>query len=127
MFEFFQLFITVNRVFNTYSRDRNNYDYLTKHIPKNGIEERLENMEVQLSLHTPVPRNVYKRLKQLENRLLYLESTSPEYIQFWVIHVIFLIFHWLFKTSFRIKMHQTTRRLRKKYFQLKKLIILLLI
>lgn len=55
-----------------------------KHIPKNGIEERLENLETQLSLEKPVPVNIYKRLKLLEDRLLHLESISPEYINFWV-------------------------------------------
>lgn len=69
---------------NTYHRDQMNLDYLMKFIPQNGIEERLQNIEVQLSLHSPVSNNIYKRLKLLEDRLLYLESSSPEYIQFWV-------------------------------------------
>lgn len=77
-------FVLVNRVLNTYHRDQMNSDYLMKHIPKNGIEERLLNLEVQLSLEKPIPINVYKRLKLLEDRLLYLESISPEYIHFWV-------------------------------------------
>lgn len=55
-----------------------------KHIPKNGIEERLQNLETQLSLEKPVPINIYKRLKLLEERLMYLEAISPEYIHFWV-------------------------------------------
>lgn len=59
-------------------------EYLEKHIPPNGIEERVRNLESQLSLSTPVPRSVYERLKEIENRLLYLESVSPEYLQFWV-------------------------------------------
>lgn len=61
-----------------------NSDYLLKHIPRNGIEERLQNLEVQLCLEKPIPINIYKRLKLLEDRLLYLESISPEYINFWV-------------------------------------------
>lgn len=69
---------------NTYHRDQFNSDYLMKHIPNDGVEERLQNLEVQLSLEKPIPRNVYKRLKLLEDRLLYLESVSPEYIHFWV-------------------------------------------
>ncbi|XP_022904527.2 molybdopterin synthase catalytic subunit [Onthophagus taurus] len=75
--------LQVNRVYNTYNRDQTNADYLTKYIPKNGVDERIENLESQLSLTTPVPRSIYIRLKELENRLLYLESISPEYIQFW--------------------------------------------
>lgn len=82
----------MNRVLNTYSRDQNSSEYLTKFIPKNGIEERIENLEVQLSLYTPVPQNIYKRLKSLEERLLYLESTSPEYIQFWVPNIYYFAY-----------------------------------
>lgn len=50
--------------------------------PKNGIEERLINLEVDLNLtiDKPTPKNIYVRLKRLEDRLLYLESISPEYV-----------------------------------------------
>ncbi|KAJ8979743.1 hypothetical protein NQ317_004730 [Molorchus minor] len=76
--------LQVHRVLNSYQyRDQSNSDYLTKYIPQNGIEERLQNIECQLSLTKPAPENIYKRLKNLEDRLLYLESISPEYIQFW--------------------------------------------
>lgn len=53
-------------------------------MPSNGIEERLQNLEIQLSLTTAVPKNIYVRLKKLEDRMLFLESLSPEYINFWV-------------------------------------------
>lgn len=77
--------LSVNRVLNSYKyRDQKNSDYLTKHIPPNGVEERLQNLEHQLSLHSPVPKTVYQRLKKIEDRFLYLESISPEYVQFWV-------------------------------------------
>ncbi|XP_018576787.1 molybdopterin synthase catalytic subunit [Anoplophora glabripennis] len=76
--------LEVNRVLNSYQhRDQTNSDYLRKFIPPNGIEERLQNLECQLSLTTVVPKNIYNRLKSLEDRLLYLESVSPEYLQFW--------------------------------------------
>lgn len=76
--------LEVQRVFNAYNhRDQTTSDYMTKFIPKNGVEERLENVECQLSLKTPVPKNVYQRLKAIEDRLLHLESISPEYIMFW--------------------------------------------
>ncbi|GJQ78363.1 putative catalytic subunit of the molybdopterin synthase complex [Trypoxylus dichotomus] len=76
--------LQVNRVYNSYCyRDQNDTEYLEKYMPPNGIEERVKNLECQLSLHTPVPRNMYDRLKDLESRLMYLESVSPEYIQFW--------------------------------------------
>ncbi|RZB40178.1 molybdopterin synthase catalytic subunit [Asbolus verrucosus] len=75
--------LQVSRVLNTYHRDQTNSEYLTKYIPSNGIEERLQNLEIQLSLSTPVPNNIYGRLKKLEDRMMYLESISPEYINFW--------------------------------------------
>lgn len=49
-----------------------------------GIEERLQNAECHLKLHGPVPKDIYSRLKQIEDRILYLEGLSPEYFQFWV-------------------------------------------
>ncbi|XP_075555804.1 MAP3K12-binding inhibitory protein 1-like isoform X3 [Dermacentor variabilis] len=49
-------------------------------IPE-GIEERLRNMESHLKLKSgcAVPHDVYARLKQLEDRILYLEGISPDY------------------------------------------------
>ncbi|KAH6926978.1 hypothetical protein HPB50_024353 [Hyalomma asiaticum] len=46
-----------------------------------GIEERLRNMESHLKLKSgcAVPHDVYARLKQLEDRILYLEGISPDY------------------------------------------------
>ncbi|KAG5890833.1 hypothetical protein JTB14_016211 [Gonioctena quinquepunctata] len=76
--------LQVNRVLNSYQhRDQKNSNYLTKFIPPNGIEERLQNAESQLSLTTPVPKSIYQRIKIIEDRLIHLESISPEYIQFW--------------------------------------------
>uniref|UniRef100_A0A3Q3KLP7 MAP3K12 binding inhibitory protein 1 n=2 Tax=Monopterus albus TaxID=43700 RepID=A0A3Q3KLP7_MONAL len=48
-----------------------------------AIEERLHNIETHLKLPTagPVPLGVYRRLKQLEDRILELEGLSPEYFQ----------------------------------------------
>lgn len=49
-------------------------------IPE-GIEERLRNMESHLKLKSgcSVPQDVYERIKQLEDRILYLEGISPDY------------------------------------------------
>ncbi|XP_029844611.2 MAP3K12-binding inhibitory protein 1 isoform X2 [Ixodes scapularis] len=49
-------------------------------IPE-GIEERLRNMESHLKLKSgcSVPQDVYVRIKQLEDRILYLEGISPDY------------------------------------------------
>jgi hypothetical protein len=49
-----------------------------------GLEERLSNAERHLKLHGPVPKDIYSRLKQIEDRILHLEGLSPEYFQFWV-------------------------------------------
>lgn len=45
---------------------------------KCGIDERMENVEDMLGLK-PVSKSVYRRLKDIEDKLLYLESISPEY------------------------------------------------
>lgn len=46
-----------------------------------AIEERIHNMEAHLRLTSgkPVPRDIYARLKTLEDRILFLESISPDY------------------------------------------------
>lgn len=50
--------------------------------PTPAVIERLQNMEKHLGLaipNQPVSQDVYSRLKALEDRILHLESTSPEY------------------------------------------------
>ncbi|KAK9889782.1 hypothetical protein WA026_007159 [Henosepilachna vigintioctopunctata] len=77
--------VQVDRVLNTYyDRDQFNSEYLTKYIPPNGVEERLQNLESQLSLEIPFQMNIYKRLELVEDRMLLTESISPEYAKFWV-------------------------------------------
>ncbi|XP_068219076.1 molybdopterin synthase catalytic subunit [Palaemon carinicauda] len=46
-----------------------------------GIEERLINLENHLKINSngPIPRDVYARLKAVEDRVLRLEAISPEY------------------------------------------------
>ncbi|GFQ66245.1 MAP3K12-binding inhibitory protein 1 [Trichonephila clavata] len=46
-----------------------------------AIEERLSNMELHLKLKkdSTVKKNVFQRLKEVEDRILYLEGTSPEF------------------------------------------------
>ncbi|XP_068731721.1 MAP3K12-binding inhibitory protein 1-like isoform X1 [Montipora capricornis] len=48
-----------------------------------GVEERLRNLEEHLGYRPgrPVPRDVYTRLADLEERVLYLEGMSPEYFK----------------------------------------------
>lgn len=49
--------------------------------PFEGVHERLRNMESHLKLKSgcSVPQDVYARIKQLEDRILYLEGISPDY------------------------------------------------
>jgi len=48
-----------------------------------AVEERVKNAEVHLGVSQPVPKDIYARLKVLEDRILQLEGLSPEYAQFW--------------------------------------------
>ncbi|CAH1122070.1 unnamed protein product [Ceutorhynchus assimilis] len=75
--------LQVERALNSYHRDQKNSDYMKKYIPPNGIVERLQILESQLSLEKAIPKNIYQRLKNLEDHLMLLESISPEYLQFW--------------------------------------------
>ena len=45
-----------------------------------GMEERVDNLEQHLSLK-PIQRELYLRLKDIEDRVLYLEGISPEYFR----------------------------------------------
>ena len=49
-----------------------------------ALEERLSSTEKLLGINKPVPRDIYERLKSIEDRVSYLESISPEYRDFWV-------------------------------------------
>lgn len=48
-----------------------------------GTEERFRDIEMHLGYRpeTPVPQDVYKRLSDLEKRILHLEGLSPEYFR----------------------------------------------
>lgn len=48
-----------------------------------GVQERLNNAEKFLGL-APVSKDVYERIQQIENRIFYLETVSPEYNHFLV-------------------------------------------
>ncbi|CAK1547463.1 unnamed protein product [Leptosia nina] len=47
-----------------------------------SIAERVNVIESYLST-TPVSSDIYKRLKEMEDKIAFLESVSPEYSQFW--------------------------------------------
>lgn len=52
--------------------------------PKGAIDERLSNAETHLNIPKPISGDIYSRLKKIEDRILELESISPEYVMFWV-------------------------------------------
>lgn len=66
------------------SHHPSSFPYVSSSPQKNGIIERLENAENYLNLPTSIPKNIYTRLKDIENRILHLETVSPEYNHFLV-------------------------------------------
>ncbi|XP_056348977.1 MAP3K12-binding inhibitory protein 1 isoform X4 [Oenanthe melanoleuca] len=82
----------VSRVVNTYGpQTRSEGIHGSSHkasVPMHdcgnqAVEERLQNIEAHLRLQTggPVPRDIYQRIKKLEDKILELEGLSPEYFQ----------------------------------------------
>ncbi|XP_059999374.1 MAP3K12-binding inhibitory protein 1 isoform X3 [Lagenorhynchus albirostris] len=88
----FKSHVKVSRVVNTYGpQTRPEGIQGSGHKPNSmlrdcgnqAVEERLQNIEAHLRLQTggPVPRDIYQRIKKLEDRILELEGISPEYFQ----------------------------------------------
>ncbi|XP_053922953.1 MAP3K12-binding inhibitory protein 1 isoform X2 [Cuculus canorus] len=88
----FKSHIKVSRVVNTYgpqtrsegARGSSHKASVPIHDCGNqAVEERLQNIEAHLRLQTggPVPRDIYQRIKKLEDKILELEGLSPEYFQ----------------------------------------------
>ncbi|NXF46160.1 MBIP1 protein, partial [Oceanites oceanicus] len=88
----FKSHIKVSRVVNTYGpQTRSEGAHASSHkanVPihdcgNQAVEERLQNIEAHLRLQTggPVPRDIYQRIKKLEDKILELEGLSPEYFQ----------------------------------------------
>lgn len=48
------------------------------------LDDRISATERIIGINKPVPKDIYERLKNIEDRILYLESISPEYKEFWV-------------------------------------------
>ncbi|KAH1171868.1 MAP3K12-binding inhibitory protein 1 isoform X2 [Mauremys mutica] len=80
----------VSRVVNTYgpqTRSEGTHgsshkaSILLRDCGNQAVEERLQNIEAHLRLQTggPVPRDIYQRIKKLEDKILELEGMSPEY------------------------------------------------
>ncbi|NXC68047.1 MBIP1 protein, partial [Anhinga anhinga] len=85
-------FYLVSRVVNTYGpQTRSEGAHGSSHkanvtihdCGNQAVEERLQNIEAHLRLQTggPVPRDIYQRIKKLEDKILELEGLSPEYFQ----------------------------------------------
>ncbi|CAK9808851.1 Molybdopterin synthase catalytic subunit [Anthophora plagiata] len=47
------------------------------------LDDRISTSERILGINRPVPKDIYERLKNIEDRILYLEGISPEYKDFW--------------------------------------------
>lgn len=88
----FKSHVKVSRVVNTYGpQTRPEGIAGSGHKPtgmlrdcgNQAVEERLQNIEAHLRLQTggPVPRDIYQRIKKLEDKILELEGISPEYFQ----------------------------------------------
>ncbi|KYO37251.1 MAP3K12-binding inhibitory protein 1 isoform B [Alligator mississippiensis] len=87
----FKSHVKVSRVVNTYgpqTRSEGAHGSNKASIPvrdcgNQAVEERLQNIEAHLRLQTggPVPRDIYQRIKKLEDKILELEGLSPEYFQ----------------------------------------------
>nr|XP_020657642.1 MAP3K12-binding inhibitory protein 1 isoform X1 [Pogona vitticeps] len=88
----FKSHVKVSRVLNTYGpQTRSEGAFGSSHKSNNtphdcgnqAVEERLQNIEAHLRLQTggPVPKDIYQRIKKLEDKILELEGMSPEYFQ----------------------------------------------
>ncbi|XP_040267937.1 MAP3K12-binding inhibitory protein 1 [Bufo bufo] len=83
--------IKVSRVVNAYgpqtradgSSSSSRAHSLPHECGNQAVEERLQNIEYHLQLNPggPVPKDIYQRIKKLEDRILELEGISPEYFQ----------------------------------------------
>lgn len=87
----FKSHIKVSRVVNAYgpqTRSSGSSSNIRMHsiqrdCGSQAVEERLRNIECHLQLKPggPVPKDIYQRIKKLEDRILELEGISPEYFQ----------------------------------------------
>ncbi|XP_043404649.1 MAP3K12-binding inhibitory protein 1 isoform X4 [Chelonia mydas] len=86
----FKSHVKVSRVVNTYGPQTRSEgphgsnhkgSILLRDCGNQAVEERLQNIEAHLRLQTggPVPRDIYQRIKKLEDKILELEGMSPEY------------------------------------------------
>ncbi|XP_067214501.1 molybdopterin synthase catalytic subunit isoform X2 [Linepithema humile] len=88
--------VKVHKVLNTWGPQTVDQLVLRKTITNNTstatcyplLEDRISTTERTIGINKPVPKDIYERLKNIEDRVLYLESISPEYKDFWAIENI---------------------------------------
>lgn len=51
-------------------------------LDAHGIEERINNLEKTLRIPSAEMPTIFNRIKNIEDRVLHLETTSPEYRHF---------------------------------------------
>lgn len=75
--------VKVHRVYNPHGPQTNfsssNETNQQNTSLNSALDERLSESERFLGITKPVPRDIYERVKKIEDKLLYLESISPEY------------------------------------------------
>ncbi|KAH0551307.1 hypothetical protein KQX54_001452 [Cotesia glomerata] len=75
--------VKVHRVYNPHGPQTNfsssNESNQQNTSGNSVLDERLSESEKFLGISKPVPRDIYERVKKIEDKLLYLESISPEY------------------------------------------------
>ncbi|XP_018393532.1 PREDICTED: molybdopterin synthase catalytic subunit-like [Cyphomyrmex costatus] len=87
--------IKVHRVLNEWGPQTIDQSILRKSITNNTnfnvsgsfpiLDDRISDTERMIGINKPVPKDIYERLKNIEDRILYIESISPEYKDFWII------------------------------------------
>lgn len=86
--------LLVHRVLNMWGPQTIDQSILRKSVTNNTsfnpsgyfpiLDDRISATEHMIGINKPVPKDIYERLKNIEDRILYLESISPEYKEFWV-------------------------------------------
>lgn len=92
--------LTVHRVFNISGPQTVDQSILRKATSNTSpntantfpvLDDRISVTERILGINKPVPKDIYERLKIIEDKILYLEGISPEYKELWVYHISFAI------------------------------------
>ncbi|KAL0114442.1 hypothetical protein PUN28_011596 [Cardiocondyla obscurior] len=86
--------VKVHRVLNAWGPQTIEHSVLRKPVTNSPsfnaldcfpiLNDRISTTEQMIGINKPVPKDIYARLKNIEDRILHLESISPEYKEFWV-------------------------------------------